>query len=413
MQPDPVPPPGTARLGRVVARQASLREHNLAIVVDVIVRGTVARSRAEVAHHTGMTRTTVSALVEQLMAAGLIAELPQVRSGRAGRPAAPLVPASRTAVGVGLEINVDYLGLRALDFAGSTLAQELVPGDYRGRAPEEVLTRLLDCYRRQIGPLTDAGTAVAAVCLAIPGLVGAADGVLRSAPNLRWRDLRLADRLGDTPELAGLPVSVVNDATLAAQAEAHAERHSAGRSFLYVAGEIGIGGAVVIDGEVSWGLHGWSGEIGHVTVEPDGPPCSCGSTGCLEQYAGQEALLRAAGLEPAQPFEDFVRLADDGDAAVLDAVDRAGRALGIALSAAVNLVDVDSVVLAGIWLPLLDRLRPGIELELSRRVLSYPFSRVQVRAAQAMDHPALTGAALRCIARVLADPTGWIERTRS
>ena len=129
-------------------------------------------------------------------------------------------------------------------------------------------------------------------------------------------------------------------------------------SFVYVSGEIGVGAGIVLDGHIFRGTHGWGGEIGHLPVDPDGPPCRCGSRGCLEQYAGQEAILRAAG--PAvdvvgtsmagQPT--VVRLLEAAAARrrfVLSALADAGRALGSPSSSVVNLVDVSTVVLGGLY----------------------------------------------------------------
>src|SRR4051812_41687225 len=109
-------PSGGDPAGRVLrtpARQASLREHNLGMVLDRIVNASTAPSRADVSATTGLTRATVSALADRLLEAGLIAELAPLNSQRAGRPAVPLVPAPRSLIAIGLEVNVDYLGARA------------------------------------------------------------------------------------------------------------------------------------------------------------------------------------------------------------------------------------------------------------------------------------------------------------
>ena len=100
-----------------------------------------------------------------------------------------------------------------------------------------------------------------------------------------------------------MPIRLDNEATLGARAEADALRPDRTLSFLYLSGEVGIGGALVVDGAVFGGRHGWSGEIGHTVVDPAGPLCRCGSTGCLEQYAGKDALMRAAALDLDLPVD--------------------------------------------------------------------------------------------------------------
>ncbi len=148
----------------------------------------------------------------------------------------------------------------------------------------------------------------------------------------------------------------------------------AGRNFIYVSGEIGIGSGVVINGEIIGGARGFSGEIGHVAVQPNGPQCRCGAYGCLEQYAGQEAIARAAGLVPGQriphvtgaPPPDIVAGARAGNRKVLGALDSAGTALGIVLAGMINVVDVDTVILGGIYTRLEPWLHNHISRELSR-----------------------------------------------
>ncbi|MFD0748136.1 ROK family protein [Phytohabitans flavus] len=149
------------------------------------------------------------------------------------------------------------------------------------------------------------GLAVAGAALAVPGLV-TAHGVVRLAPNLGWRDVDVPTGLA---ALDGLPVTVDNEANLAALGELHAGP-AGPASFLYVSGEIGIGAGIVLHGALFRGARGWSGELGHVAVRPDGPACSCGARGCLEQYAGQEAILRAAA---AGGIDDLRARATAGD----------------------------------------------------------------------------------------------------
>ncbi|MFE0427248.1 ROK family protein, partial [Streptomyces sp. NPDC058953] len=136
--------------------------------------------------------------------------------------------------------------------------------------------------------------------LALPGLV--ASGTVRSAPNLGWNRVPAESLFADAlatqrPRLPVLPVRAENEANLAALAELWFGGLGDARTFLYLSGEIGVGGALVLGGELLRGAHGFAGEIGHAVVAPDGPECRCGSRGCLEQYAGQSALLRAAGLD--------------------------------------------------------------------------------------------------------------------
>lgn len=396
-------------LGASAIRQANLREHNLGLVLRLIIDATTAPSRADIAVATGLTRATVSSLADRLIVAGLVTELPPVMSQRAGRPAVPLVPAAGTIAAVGMEINVDYLGVRVVDLAGSVLGQHVESADFRGSDPAMVMKRLAELYTEVTGALGPR-LRMAGSALAIPGLVDRLIGPVRLAPNLGWRDVDVVTLFRSHPGTADVQLRLDNEATLGARAEADALRRSGELSFLYLSGEVGIGGALVIDGVVFGGRHGWSGEIGHTVVDPAGPRCRCGATGCLEQFAGKDALLRSAGISIDLPVEHLVQALEAGSAAALESVDAAAAALGTALANAVNLIDVETVILGGIYEPLAGYLIPGIDRTLRDRVLSAPWSGLQVRAAAVRDYAALTGAASAVLADVIDDPSAWLDR---
>ncbi|MFI2487920.1 ROK family protein [Promicromonospora kroppenstedtii] len=396
----------STRTGPAAARQHSLREHNLELVARAVFEVPEPLSRAGVAAATGLARATVSTLVDQLVAARLVRELPAVTGGRAGRPAVPLVPAPRSLVGLGLEVNVDYLGARVLDLTGDVVADRVVPGAFHDSDPAVVLGRLGELAREVCDGVAGSGMTVAGARLALPGLVDPRTGLLEVAPNLGWSSLEPVGLLG----LGELPVRIANEAKLAALAElAGGSEVAAPDSFVFVSGDVGIGAAIVVDRALFLGERGWNGEIGHVVVDPAGPRCSCGAFGCLEQYAGKAAIMRAAGLPPDAPLTTLVeRLADGGTGVPDRGVLPAGRALGSALADFVNLLDVSTIVLGGAYTDLLPWLRADIEAVLADRVLAAPFVDLQVRAAQAGPQAALTGGAREVLQAVLADPAAWV-----
>jgi predicted NBD/HSP70 family sugar kinase len=399
------------RTVRTPARQANLREHNLGMVLDQIVNAANAPSRADISAVTGLTRATVSALADRLLSAGLISELAPLNSQRAGRPAVPLVAASRSLMAIGLEINVDYLGVRAIDLTGAVLAEQVVAGDFRRTEAEPVLTALAELTARTLEPIAAEQIRMAGCYVAVPGLVDRDIGPLRLAPNLGWESVDVVGLLTAAPQMPEVPIRLANEAKLAARAEAESLRASDVHSFFYVSGEIGIGGAAVSDGAVVPGRHGWSGEIGHMLIDPAGPLCGCGASGCLEQYAGKDALMRASGLDLDHPIESLIATA--GSERTAAALRAGGRALGTALANTVNLIDVDTVVLGGIYAPLAPYLLPEIHRQLMARVLSHPWSPVTVQAAAATDYAALTGGAMTVIGEIVQDPNAWIQRVAS
>ncbi len=401
------------RTGPPAARQATLREHNLALVARAVFESPSPCSRADIAAASGLTRATVSTLVDRLVAASIVAELPPATPQRAGRPAVPLAPAPRTIVGLGLEVNVDHLGGRVLDLTGDVVAEHVDPDDLHDSDPAEVLARLGRIARDLLDAVRADGMRVAGAHLALPGLIDPRAGRLEVAPNLGWSHLEPVALLGLDPDL---PVRIGNEAKLAALAQSSrgvvpvraADDRPVPSSYLYVSGDVGIGSAIVVDGRLFQGRHGWTGEVGHVVVDPRGPRCRCGATGCLEQYAGKDALLRGAGLPVDADTSLLVAALDAGEPAALGTVEQAGTALGSALADYVNLVDIDTVLLGGIYPALLPYLRGAAEAELRTRVLAAPWTDVQLVPAPLGDHATLTGGAREVLRGVVEDPSAWV-----
>jgi predicted NBD/HSP70 family sugar kinase len=386
-------------------RQASLRHANLALVTRTVLAAEAPPSRADVATATSLTRSTVSRLVDELVAGGVLEEVESVVGGpgRPGRPATPLTASRGRFAALGLQIGVGHLAARLVDLSGTVLAERLVNVDLAGSKPSSALRRLGSLAAQVLAEAPD-GCRVVGAGLALPGLVDVEGGRLLSAPNLGWEDVVPGTALSDT--VGGLGLRVGNEADLAAYAFAHPApgRDSQPQDFVYLSGEVGIGGAVVLDGEVMTGRHGWAGEIGHVCVDPDGPVCRCGSTGCLEQYAGRLAMLLAAGLDAAAIDGELRGRVEAGDEQACDAVRSAGRALGIALGGVVNVLDIPTVVLGGHLAQVGELLSPEVEAVLARRVLSAHW--VTPRVAIAPDDPAAgaTGAALIALDELVRHP---------
>lgn len=412
------------RTGRA-ARQASLREHNLALVLRLIAGAPRPPSRADVAAGTGLTRATVSSLVDDLLAGRLLTEVERAPRGGAGRPAQGLMIAAGGGAGVGLEINVDYLAACVVDLTGAVRHRTVWATDLRLVPPEAALAQVASLAGVAHADAVRQGLPVAGAALAVPGLVTPA-GVVRTAPNLGWRDVDAAALLA----AAGLPADgrgdgdrsgrlrrlrIDNEANLAALGELHAGPDPAA-TFLYVSGEVGVGAGIVVDGALFRGSRGWSGELGHVPVAPDGPRCRCGARGCLEQFAGMEAIAARAGLPTAASDRTVRRLAElagHGEPAAVSALDCAGHALGVGLAAVINLLDLDTVVLGGSYGPLAEWLQPAIRREINRRVLTAAWSPATVRSARLGQDGAMIGAAGSVARSVLDAPADWLATLRA
>ncbi len=377
----------------VPASQRTVRQHNRALVLRTVA-AQPRQSRAQLALLTGLTRATVSALVDDLIDAGLLAELEPDRGSR-GRPGSPLVLNANGPAGLGIEVNVDYISACVLDLSGELRTSERRQIDNRRSTPAVAMRRAIELARLARTRAESNGLTVVAASIAVAGLVDS-DGVLRRAPNLpRWHAVDLA---GPFSEALDLPITVDNEANLAALAQLWFGQNQ-WRDFVLVSGEIGVGAGVVLDGRLFRGVRGHAGELGHVVVDPAGPPCGCGANGCLEQVAGQEALLRDANAESG---DDLTRRATAGDRRALAALSNAGTALGIAIAGLVNVVDVPAVLLGGLYARLGEWLVEPITAELDRRVVSREWAPVAVLVSDLGADAAVRGAAGTVVRQLIA-----------
>jgi predicted NBD/HSP70 family sugar kinase len=375
------------------AGQQTVRRHNLSLITTALA--VVPGSRAELAQRTGLTKATVSSLVDDLIARSIVAEGRPAAAG-VGRPARPVRLNPDGPVALGVEINVDYVAACVLDLTGELRGYQHRAADNRAGSPAEVIRQAAAAAG---AVLAEAARPLLGAALALPGVVGA-DGTLLRAPNLPGlTGTRPADRLG---EALGFPVLVVdNEANLGALASLRGEP-AVGPDFVYVSGEIGVGAGLVVGGELFRGVDGFAGELGHVVVAQDGPSCGCGGQGCVEQYAGQDVLLRTAGQPDLEQLQAAVAA---GNGAALAAVEQAGNALGVGLASLLNVVDLPHVVLGGMYARLFDAITPSLTAQLDRRVLAPRRAGQLSRSPLGID-AAVRGAAGAVLHRVLRDPAG-------
>jgi predicted NBD/HSP70 family sugar kinase len=404
----------TVRRGARPTDQADVRRHNAALVLDAIASGAAgpeALSRAQVAARTGLTRATVGAIVADLMDLGLVREGRTRSTGSVGRPGTDLGLDPDGAAGVGVEVNVDGITVLVSDLVGRVRHRATRPGDQRGRTPAAVLRSAARMVDAALDRADAEGLRVVGLGIAVPGLVDLGGGVLRLAPNLGWSDVAVLEvaRRGARREWPARAV-VDNEANLAALGELWASGPTSTRSFVLVNGEVGVGAGVVLDGRLHRGSRGFGGELGHLTVAPDGPPCRCGARGCLERMAGLDRILESAGLGPVRTGADavapLVERLREGDPVALASVAEAGAHLGIGAAALVNLFDVETVLLGGVFAPLHPWLGPAMSTALDERVLSARWAPVEVAVATLGRDAAAFGASRAAVRDVLTDPLG-------
>ena len=387
--------------------QMDLRRANLGLVLRTL-RDQGPRSRAALAQELGLTRSTVSTLVADLIERGLVRD-GQVTRSQVGRPSTA-VELDGHVCGLGAEINVDHVRLLALDLAGTVRAEVRLAAD---PDPEKVLDDLAAQVRATVEELAAAGTMVVGLTLGVAGLVDRASGVLRQGPNLGWRDLPLGDmvrtRLGH-----GFPIQVENEGNLAAAAETTPGDPDR-QDLLVIHAEVGVGGGIVAEGRLLRGRNGFAGEFGHMAVEPGGSRCGCGRVGCWETVAGLRALLERAAdpgdpvRDPSVPLEERLaevnRRAEAGDTRTLEALERIGTWLGVGAALLGNSLNPSRIVLSGYYSIVGEHIRAVVEREFNAGVLAPDGGGTQVELSRLGFAAAVRGGAMASLEAVFVDPT--------
>lgn len=363
-----------------------VRRSNLALVLGRIARSAHGThlTRAQVAAATGLTKASVSSLVLDLLEAGLIREIGLNPQGERGRPGVG-VELNPTRAVMGMEINVDYIAAGLTDLSGTLLLQETRERDNRNSAAGPVVAALAALAAELRGAAEVQGIQVLGGGLAVPGLVEDRTGTVIMAPNLGW----ISETLDLGSLLPGVPLgtTLFNEANAAALAELR-YRPAGAADFVFVSGEVGVGGGLVIGSELFTGPDGHAGELGHMVVQPEGSVCSCGGTGCLETMAGQDAIFtaagiivdsratgeaplpesagEAAGLSRSESLARLLAALAAGDEGAATAVARAGHYLGVAVASTARLLNISSVVLGGHFAILAEWLRPALTESLAR-----------------------------------------------
>ncbi len=391
-------------------RSETVRRANLsAIVRELHTRGPL--SRSELVASTGLTRSAIRCLIGELGAVGLVSEERPAPLGTPGRPS-PLVRLSaERAVVLALEIAVDSLAAAVVGLGGEVLDLVRVDRPAGHFSVDEIAADLAE-LATVVRARQPAGDALIGVGVAVVGVVRRIDGFVSMAPNLGWRDVPLGERLAGALE-THVPVSVANDADLGALAELRRGAAIGRDHVLFIHGEVGVGGGLIVDGRQLTGVAGYGGEVGHIPVNPNGVACRCGSVGCWETEIGEGALLLRAGRSPGGgrgEVEAVLEEAGAGSPSALSALDNVGRWLGFGLAGLVNVFNPQLVVLGGLFGRIHPFVAGTIDGELDRRALPAPRRLVRVvPATLGVDAP-LLGAAEHAFEPLLDDPATLLGR---
>jgi predicted NBD/HSP70 family sugar kinase len=395
------------------ADQAAVRRSNLGLVLRHL-RDHGPRSRARVADETGLNKATVSSLVAELVERGLVSAGDVDRAGSVGRPGVTVRLDGRAVCGIGVELNVDYAAVLVLDLGGEVLFEKRVPMDVPAMGPDHTLDEVAGLVRQALGEADTAAATPVGLTVAVPGLVRSADGVVLQAPNLGWRNFAVLDGLRARLDV-DFPVRVENDANLSAIAESVMGPEARSSDLVYLTGEVGVGGGVIVAGQLLRGVGGLSGEVGHMSLGDPDVICGCGRRGCWETVVGLAALLREAAdpddavRDPGRDLEtrlaELVRRAEAGDRRTLSALSHIGTALGTGAAILINVFNPAVIVLGGYFALVGRFVMEPMTKELQARVLGPELAGARVVLSTLGFTAAVRGGAHVALESVFADPT--------
>ena len=362
---------------------ASLRSANQQRVVDVLRSGDRV-TQADLARQTGLAPATVSSIVRDLSAAGLVSTEPG-----AGRRGTTVALAPSAGVVAGVDFGHSHVAVALGDLTGSLLAERRTPLD-SGHPSHEGL----DAAARLLADvLVDAGMAATSLrCLGMGLPAPMTSGVVRSSAILPgWVGVNAHDAARDR---FGLAVHVENDANLGALAE---HRHGVARGHansVFVKVSSGVGAGIVLEDRLFHGSGGTAGEIGHLTLDESGPVCRCGSRGCLEAYTSTGALQAMMHTQlPGAGVDEIVAAAREGNVSAVRALEDAGLHLGWALASVVNLLNPGLVVVGGDMARAGELLLESARIGLRRHALD-AVAATPVVASELGERASLVGAVL-------------------
>ncbi|MET7426251.1 ROK family transcriptional regulator [Dactylosporangium sp. NPDC005555] len=386
-----------------------MREVNRSLVLALVKEGGPV-SRASIARSTTLAKPTVSAIVDELIAEGLVREIgPGSTAVSGGRPPILLEFNARSQLVVGAHIGARRTTVAIGDAAGEEIARREFPTPTAlatgtpAVAPADALRMVAAEARAAIESTALPTARLAAVGAVLPGLTDFHTGVCLLAPNLGWRDVPVRDILA--AEL-GAPVYVHNAGQAAAVAEnLEGAGGRVGDLALLYAGT-GLSAGVLSDGRVFHGVGGTAGEIGHNAVPGNEEPCNCGNVGCLETVASGPAIVRAvrralekgaaSSLADLDTFDarDVTAAARAGDALAASVIAEVGEHLGLAASWLINAYNPAVVVVGGGLAPIGDLLLDPLRAAVARHALAPALRGVEIRASVLGPDAEVRGAVL-------------------
>lgn len=368
---------------------ALIKKINTAIVLESVLKN-APLSRAQISGITGLNKATVSSLVQDLIDNSLVVEMgPGQSSG--GRKPVMLHFNEKAGYAVGIDLGVNYIHGVLVDLEGNIVAE--LQRSLKQHNDEFAFLQLSECIEELMERAPASTYGIVGIGVGVPGIVDDR-GTILFAPNLKWRQVELQQKL---EKRFGLAVTIDNEANAGAQGE---QKYGAGRGIdnqIYISVGIGIGAGIILNKQLYTGASGFSGELGHLSIEYDGKLCSCGNLGCWELYASEKALLEQAAPNGYDNLDDLLAAAEAGNKQIGELIASVGAYLGAGIASIVNTFNPDVVIIGNRMSRAAKWLDPAVQDAVRRRALPYHRERLRILFAELQERSAVRGAAYYAI----------------
>ncbi|MBI5030362.1 MAG: ROK family transcriptional regulator [Chloroflexi bacterium] len=401
---------------RKTGDQMLVRRLNTAIILDCL-RLNAPLSRADISSRTGLNRSTVSSIVNELVQGGLVRET-EFQKDRLGRPGLSLELSPDGACAIGVQMGVDFISVMLADFVAKPIWSKRIVADSNveqslfiksmGDLIQEALKQARRKHSKPLG-----------IGVGVPGLVDLQHGKIALAPNLQWHDVPLRDML---VKRFDVPVFVENDANASALGEYYFGIARQVNDFIFLTADVGVGAGIILGGKLFRGNRGYAGEVGHMSFDPNGELCGCGRRGCWESIVSPRSVIRKIQSTLCQnytpslirdlvqnqidkiTFETILQAADANDRFALETLQDVGRWLGIGIANLVNAFNPELVVLGGALARASTIVTPIIESTVEQNALRQPHESLKIGISAYGSEGCVVGAAAIVLDEILRYP---------
>lgn len=379
--------------------QSYVKELNRSIVLNIL-RTHATISRTQIANITGLNKATISSIIDELLRESLAIEIGRGPSAIGRRPILLHFNAN-TGYAIGLEIAIGSIRAVLTNLSGQVL--HVIHRETCDQTVPMVVQQIHNITSELITETKSSPLGILGVGIGVPGLVNFSKGIVLNAPNLQWNQVALQSLV---EEEISIPVLIDNEANTGALGE---KMYGVGKdidNIAYISAATGIGVGVILRGELVRGTDGLAGEFGHMTIESQGPKCSCGSRGCLEVFASERKLMdmyHAASGTNAD-FEELLLQLNNRDPSAVESVYSVGHYLGIGISNIANAINPSMIIIGNRLAQIGVHLLSAVTESVQERCFTKPYSQVNIQLSSLGIDACAMGAASLVLNKYFSGP---------